>query len=1019
MGSDRRQANQGESQGGVRADFVASLGRKVEQARELLGIVESRPRDAEPRDELRRRLHALGTAAKMLHFDVLVRTLSEADKLLMGAGETGTVASGDLAELAQMLDDLPALAWSDTPRHQAPRSEPQPPEPKPLSRSAVLFGSEMLAEALTDEAYDGATFECERTEHVQAALGLVRSLAPDVVVIDSDVPAALELVEALLDDPLTEPVPIFVIGTFPAPEQAARYVALGVMRTIMKPISPDALRAACDEGIASREGRTMRVSLGEPTLEQLGERLADEVRRALIESVDRAGRTVRVPLGEGTEVLGAIWGAIARVREVVSSRTDGAVRFSSKGPEGAIALAPWLHQDVARGDRATTRSRGPAADVRLTGRRVVVVDDDPGVTWFIADLLRTAGCQVFEALDGQRALELAFEHSPELVVSDILMPGLDGFALCRALKRDVALRDTPVVLLSWKEDLLQRVRELGASAAAYLRKESDSRAIVARVRECLRPRARVEARIKSNGEVRGRLDGLTVHSLLELTCTIRPNARISIRDASFLYEAELRDGAPKRVTRTAGDGGFQRGAPVLAAMLGVGAGRFTVADSMANVAGDLSGSLEQQLAPALALARAAVHATTGARLMSVERVVLDRLVVDAYLRATPGPARELIAQLGEGASPRAILLSGGADPAFVEDVLADLASRGAIVGVIGAEGTDLLAPAVDRARIAMGAAQATARTFESSKPPPRTTTPENEPAPKSGTPRSGPARGPSSLTDAVMREISDRSPQPTTAAPISTSPPPLVEPSKLRPRVASNPPGEEASATDSSVDDDEPVAQYDGVVEVELSDVTDVDDAVFELKEPSIPILVETSRPSAALPKHDRVEQEATKPRQKIVAERSDRTPLSSVAGTEPLPMTKSRWTYAVVLAAAACVVWLALETRTGTAPEPRPPAGGQPTVTSAVPLPARVAEPTYVDVPADAQLAPHEGMFELSMPAEAPIRIDGTPHGRGPKLSLALGAGPHEVHVGAQANARVIEVRAGRTTRLDLPEAP
>ena len=47
----------------------------------------------------------------------------------------------------------------------------------------------------------------------------------------------------------------------------------------------------------------------------------------------------------------------------------------------------------------------------------------------------------------------------------------------------------PVILLSWKEDLLQRVRELGASAAAYMKKESDSRAILARVREVLRPRA--------------------------------------------------------------------------------------------------------------------------------------------------------------------------------------------------------------------------------------------------------------------------------------------------------------------------------------------------------------------------------------------------------------------------------------------------------------------------------------------------------------------------------------------------
>ena len=54
----------------------------------------------------------------------------------------------------------------------------------------------------------------------------------------------------------------------------------------------------------------MRVTLGEPTLEQLGERLAEEVRKAIVGSVDRAGRDVRVPLGEGTEVMGAMWGRL-------------------------------------------------------------------------------------------------------------------------------------------------------------------------------------------------------------------------------------------------------------------------------------------------------------------------------------------------------------------------------------------------------------------------------------------------------------------------------------------------------------------------------------------------------------------------------------------------------------------------------------------------------------------------------------------------------------------------------------
>ncbi len=558
------ESNQPGRLGGARADFVASLGRKANDARGVLTTAlaeRGTPNEKGPRDELRRRIHALATSARMLHFDAMTQALAEAEAVLDRAADAGQATEDDFGTVANVLDDLPALAWGDGPReHSATEKKPSdPPEEGPLLRTALLVGSEMLAEALTDEdLLPGALpYECERTDDAQAAIGLARKVAPEVVVIDADVPDAAELVEALLDDPLTEPVPIVVVGAFREGGVAARFVALGVARTLTKPITAEALRRACDEAVEQRNEVTMRVTLGEPTLEQLGERLADEVRAALVDSVDGAGRVVRVPLGEGTEVMSAIWGAIARVREVVVARTGGAVRFGTTGPEGTVALAPWLQPDLPGTDRlmsAVGRSRGPAADVRLHGRRVIVADDDPGVTWFIADLLRTAGCNVHEALDGTTALDLAYRVSPELVISDILMPGIDGFALTRALKRDVALRDVPVILLSWKEDLLQRVRELGASAAAYLRKESDSRSILARVRECIRPRARVEGRLRTEGEVRGRLDGLTVRSLLELACTIRPESRVAVRDASFLYEVEIRAGAPKRVTRTSSDG---------------------------------------------------------------------------------------------------------------------------------------------------------------------------------------------------------------------------------------------------------------------------------------------------------------------------------------------------------------------------------------------------------------------------------------------------------------------------------
>jgi DNA-binding response OmpR family regulator len=776
--------------GGARADFVASLGRKVSDGRELLNALEEDPSSKPARDELRRRLHALGSGARLLRFEAMARSLQEALAALDRGGQSGMLREQDLAFLGQVLDDLPALAWGESPPREAAASIPDEVEDAPALPpiTVLVVGPESLADVLTEEAVvRSRAFECERTENLQTALELARAYAPDIVLIDADYDHAAALVEALLEDPMTEPVPVVVVGTFRAPDEGARFIALGVAKTLARPVGADVIRHACDEILDAREGRTVRMTLGEPTLEQLADRLSRELRAALVEGVDAPARSCRVPLGEGTEVLGALWGAIARIQEIVSQRTKGAVRFGGDAPEGAIALAPWLHQEQPGADRMAGRGRGAAADVRLNGRRVVVADDDPGVTWFIADLLRTAGCEVHEALDGTTALELAFRVQPELVVSDILMPGLDGFALCRALRRDVALRDTPVMLLSWKEDLLQRVRELGASAAAYMRKESDSRAVLARVREVLRPRARIEARLRGDGEVRGRLDDLTPRLLLDLVGSIRKDARVAVRDATFLYEIDVRDGAPRKATRTASDGSFRSGERALAMLLAVGAGRFVVSSSSEPVRGDLTGTLFEQLARPLAAARGALAATTGARTMEVERILLDATVLEEYLRATPDPARAVLKRLAGGVSPRQMLLDGETSPSLLEDLLSDLAARCAIRSVVTADGTDVLTPAVEAAHAVLMGATPPRRTLPPNARPSVAPRPPAPPAEKSARAATTTASARSPLATTLASATAATPAHPPAVAPVSATAPASASASTSAPVSASTP----------------------------------------------------------------------------------------------------------------------------------------------------------------------------------------------------------------------------------------
>jgi DNA-binding response OmpR family regulator len=709
--------------GGARADFVAHLGRRVAELSTLLRQIEAEPEEARPRDDLRRRLHALSAGARLLRFAKLAEEVGSIEGVLHAAADRGIVAPLEIAEIRGVLDRVSALAWGEASVGETtpvPRSvRPRVPAPLDSVRvpigttvieevtpaiplTVLVVGPTQLADALTPLIADPSVdIEVERTSDNTTAIDLARAVAPDVIILDADRPGTRELTLALSADPLTELVPIIVVGRWSKSEEASAYVALGVARALGKPVSPEGLRRAVVE-VAKTSGlqrEPARSPLGEVSLDDLGARLADELRQGLEGAALAAGRGARFDLGEGSEVLAAVWGAVARIRDIVTIQSRGEVRFAPSGPEGALPLASWLSGREGNGAEGSRSLRSgdsrAAAAVSLAGKTIVVADDDPAVTWFLAGVLQAAGAIVHEAHDGARALEIAFSCTPDLLISDVLMPGIDGFALCRALKRDVVLRDVPVILLSWKEDLLQRVRELGADADGYLRKEQSASSIVQRVREVMRGRHRVAERLAAGGEIRGRLDGLTTRTLLGLACAHRPASIVSVRDAAFLYEIEVRDGRPVRASRTSSDGSFERGRGVLTSLLGVGAGRFIVAPSESKLPPELDGSLDELLLPSIASARAAQRLLGGASLVGIQRVDLAEDRMSAYAAATPEPARSLLRTLAAGASPRALITSGQAAPRLLEDVLADAAAHGAITAIVGSDGEELFEAAVE------------------------------------------------------------------------------------------------------------------------------------------------------------------------------------------------------------------------------------------------------------------------------------------------------------------------------------
>jgi two-component system alkaline phosphatase synthesis response regulator PhoP len=119
----------------------------------------------------------------------------------------------------------------------------------------------------------------------------------------------------------------------------------------------------------------------------------------------------------------------------------------------------------------------------MSGARVLVVDDEASITKLVAAYLEPEGYRVRTAGDGERGLALALEWKPDLIVLDIMLPGIDGLELLRRLRQH---SDAYVILLTAKTEEADKVVGLSVGADDYLTKPFSPRELVARIKAALR-----------------------------------------------------------------------------------------------------------------------------------------------------------------------------------------------------------------------------------------------------------------------------------------------------------------------------------------------------------------------------------------------------------------------------------------------------------------------------------------------------------------------------------------------------
>src|SRR5579883_1559209 len=133
---------------------------------------------------------------------------------------------------------------------------------------------------------------------------------------------------------------------------------------------------------------------------------------------------------------------------------------------------------------------------------VLVIDDQENIVEFIKLGLKYEGFLVEAAADGPQGLAAAQRINPDLIILDIMLPGMDGLEVCRRLRANPTTKDIPILMLTAKDDVSDRITGLDTGADDYLTKPFSFEELVARIRAILRRQSRARG---DEGDAHGQI----------------------------------------------------------------------------------------------------------------------------------------------------------------------------------------------------------------------------------------------------------------------------------------------------------------------------------------------------------------------------------------------------------------------------------------------------------------------------------------------------------------------------------
>jgi CheY-like chemotaxis protein len=310
------------------------------------------------------------------------------------------------------------------------------------------------------------------------------------------------VMDQLKADAATRAIPVHFIS---ATDEATRGLELGAVGFLTKPVSRESIGAAFERLLHFAEGHQRHLLIVDDeadsrtavrTMLRADNVLIDEAGSAE-EALEKAKLTrydcivldLGLPGMSGLELLEHLAKSPGGVPPVViySGRdmsreenlqlrqyTDSIVVKGARSPERLLDEVSLFLHSIQHAPKRLANGENGLANAELSGRRVLLVDDDMRNLFALSKVLRSWGLVVAMAQDGQKALKaLADDQAPELVLMDIMMPVMDGYDTMRAIRAQAQFDKLPIIALTAKAMRGDREKCIEAGASDYLSKPID------------------------------------------------------------------------------------------------------------------------------------------------------------------------------------------------------------------------------------------------------------------------------------------------------------------------------------------------------------------------------------------------------------------------------------------------------------------------------------------------------------------------------------------------------------------